>query len=124
MQQIVKGSGVCNLDVFPCAAYDIIIAATTRQKTRRSKVMDRKIFEMNLSVEATSAYILICNLAESGTPITIESAGTFWNDKPEALVRALEELNLHGIIFEAQDANQMRQYHLNPSNRWRKTAAS
>ncbi|UCG21927.1 MAG: hypothetical protein JSU80_04955 [Deltaproteobacteria bacterium] len=84
--------------------------------------MDRKIFSLNLSVEATSAYILICNLAESGTPITIESAGTFWNDKPEALLSALEELNRHRIIFEALDANQMRQYYLNPSDRWRKPA--
>jgi hypothetical protein len=84
--------------------------------------MDRKIFSLNLSVEATSAYILICNLAESGTPITIESAGTFWNDKPEALVSALEELNRHRIIFEALDANQMRQYYLNSSDLWKKPA--
>jgi phosphosulfolactate synthase (CoM biosynthesis protein A) len=83
--------------------------------------MDRKIFNLNLSVEATSAYILICNLAESGTPITIESARTFWNDSPEALVSALEELDRHRIIFEALDANQMRQYYLNPSDRWKKT---
>ena len=86
--------------------------------------MDRKIFDLNLSVEATSAYILICNLADSGTPITIESAETFWNDKPEALVSALKELNHHGIIFEAQDANQMRQYYLNPSDRWKKIGES
>ena len=83
--------------------------------------MDRKIFNLNLSVEATSAYILICNLAESGTPITIESARTFWNDSPEALVSALEELDRHRIIFEALDAKQMRQYYLNPSDRWKKT---
>lgn len=85
-------------------------------------VMDRKIFSLNLSVEATSAYILMCTLAESGAPITIESAGTFWNDTPEALVSALEELDRHGIIFEALDANQMRQYHLNPSDLWKKPA--
>jgi hypothetical protein len=76
--------------------------------------MDRKIFRLNLSVEATSA--------DSGTPITFESAGTFWNDEPEALVDALEELSRHRIIFEAQDANQMRQYYLNPSDRWKRTA--
>ena len=85
-------------------------------------VMDRKIFSLNLSVEATSAYILMCTLAESGAPITIESAGTFWNDTPEALVSALEELDRHGIIFEALDANQMRQYYLNPSDLWKKPA--
>ena len=83
-------------------------------------MMDREIFNLNLSVEATSAYILICNLAESGTPITIESAGTFWNDTPEALVSALEELKRHSIIVEALDANQMRQYYLNSSDRWKK----
>jgi hypothetical protein len=83
-------------------------------------MMDRKIFNLNLSVEATSAYILICNLAESGTPITIESAGTFWNDKPEALISALEELKRHWVIVEALDANQMRQYYLNSSDRWEK----
>lgn len=86
--------------------------------------MDRKIFSLNLSVEATSAYILICNLAESGAPITIESAGTLWNDKPEALVSALEELSHHRIIFEKLDANQMRQYYLNSSDRWKKVAES
>ena len=87
-------------------------------------MMDRKIFNLNLSVEATSAYILICNLAESGTPITIESAGTFWNDKPEALISALEELERYRVIVEALDANQMRQYYLNSSDRWKRPAES
>jgi hypothetical protein len=81
--------------------------------------MDRKIFSLNLSVEATSAYILICTLADSGTPVTIESAETFWNDSPQALTRALEELNLHHIIYEQLDANNMRQYFVNPSDLWK-----
>ncbi len=81
-------------------------------------LMDRKIFTLNLSVEATSAYILICTLAESGTPVTIESAGSFWNEGPEALTRALEELNRHGVIYEELDSKQIRQYFLNPSDRW------
>ena len=80
--------------------------------------MDRKIFAMNLSVEATSAYILICTLAESGAVITIESAGSFWNDSPEALTRALEELNHRRIIYEELDAKQRRQYLLNPADLW------
>jgi hypothetical protein len=81
-------------------------------------LMNRKIFALDLSVEATSAYILICTLAESGTPVTIESAGSLWNDSPEALTRALEELNRHRVIYEALDSKQMRQYLLNPPNRW------
>ncbi|MGD8370813.1 MAG: hypothetical protein PVF76_03295 [Syntrophobacterales bacterium] len=82
-------------------------------------LMDRKIFSLNLSVEATSAYILICTLADSGTPVTIESAETFWNDSPEALTRAIEELNRHHIIYEQLDANKIRQYFVNPSDLWK-----
>jgi hypothetical protein len=81
-------------------------------------LMDRKIFEMNLSVEATSAYILICTLAESGTPVTIESAASFWNDSHEALTRALEELDRRRVIYQELDSNQMRQYFPKPSNLW------
>ena len=82
--------------------------------------MDQKIFTLNLSVEATSAYILICTLAESGAPVTIESAGSFWNDTPEALTRALEELNRHRVIYEKLDSNQMRQFYVNPPGLWEK----
>ena len=81
-------------------------------------LMDQKIFRMNLSVEATSAYILICTLAESGAPITVESTGPFWNDSPEALARAFKELSLHRIVYESVDSKQMRQYFLNPPDRW------
>ncbi len=82
-------------------------------------LMDQKIFSLNLSVEATSAYILICTLAESGTPVTIESAGSFWNDTPEALARALEELSRHHIIYERLDSRKIRQYALNTSDLWK-----
>ena len=81
-------------------------------------LMERKIFNMNLSVEATSAYILICTLAESGAPVTIESAGAFWNDSPEALTTALQELSRHRVIYEELDSKQIRQYFVNPSNLW------
>jgi hypothetical protein len=80
--------------------------------------MDRKIFSLDLSVEATSAYILICTLTESRTPVTIESTGSFWNDSPEALTRALEELKGHRILYEKLDSNQVRQYLINPSDLW------
>ena len=85
-------------------------------------LMDRKIFEMNLSVEATSAYILICTLAESGAPVTIESAASFWNDSPEALTKALAELDRCSVIYQELDSNQMRQYIPNPSNLWETSA--
>ena len=82
-------------------------------------LMDQKIFTLNLSVEATSAYILICNLAESGAPVTIESAGSFWNDTPENLARALEELKRHRIVYLELDSNQVRKYYVNHPDLWK-----
>ncbi|MFP3870591.1 MAG: hypothetical protein ACLFVT_06905 [Syntrophobacteria bacterium] len=81
-------------------------------------LMSQKIFRMNLSVEATSAYILICTLAEGGAPVTIESVESFWNGSAEALAGALDELDRHRVIYEALDANQLRQYFLNPPEVW------
>ncbi|UCG13402.1 MAG: hypothetical protein JSU72_02635 [Deltaproteobacteria bacterium] len=81
-------------------------------------IMNQKIFTLDLSVEATSAYILICTMTESGTPVTIESVGTFWNDTSEALAKALEELNNHRVIYEALDHKKVRQYYINPPDLW------
>jgi hypothetical protein len=89
---------------------------------RRTVLMNQKIFTMELSVEATSAYIVICSLAEGGAPVTIESVSAFWNAAPEALTAALRELGNHRIITEALDDKLMRQYLLNPPDRWRRPA--
>ena len=81
-------------------------------------LMDRKIFTLDLTVEATSAYILICGLVESAAPVTVESLGAFWNAPWEALPAALEELKGRGIIQEILDERLMRRYLPNPPNFW------
>jgi hypothetical protein len=81
-------------------------------------LMDRKIFALELTVEATSAYILICSLAEGGAPVTVESLGAFWNAPQEALPPALEELKSRGIIHELFDERLMRRYLPNPPEFW------
>jgi hypothetical protein len=85
-------------------------------------LMDRKIFALNLTVEATSAYILICSLAEGGAPVTVESLGAFWNAPWEALPPALEELKSRGIIHEVSDERLMRRYLPNPPEFWQPSA--
>jgi hypothetical protein len=86
--------------------------------------MDRRIFALNLTVEATSAYILICGLVESAAPVTVESLGAFWNAPREALPAALEELKGHGIIQEILDERLMRRYLPNPPRFWQPSAES
>ena len=85
-------------------------------------LMDRKIFALDLTVEATSAYILICGLVESSAPATVESLGAFWNAPREALSSALQELKGRGIIREILDERLMRRYLPNPPDSWQPSA--
>ena len=82
-------------------------------------LMDRKIFTLNLSVEATSAYILVCTFVEGGAPATVESLGSFWNGPPQGLPPALTVLRSYGIIEEILDERQVRRYLPNPAEFWR-----
>ena len=82
-------------------------------------LMDRKIFTLNLSVEATSAYILVCTFAEGGAPATVESLGSFWNGPRETLPSALTELRSRGIVEEILDERLVRRYLPNPAEFWR-----
>jgi hypothetical protein len=81
--------------------------------------MDRTIFTMDLSVEATSAYILICSFVEGGAPATVESLGPSWNGPRQALSSALIELRSRGIIEEILDERLVRRYLPNPADFWR-----
>ncbi len=71
-------------------------------------LMDRTIFTMDLSLEATSVYILICSFVEGGAPATVESLGPFWNGPREALSSALGELRSRGIVEEILDDRLVR----------------
>ena len=54
--------------------------------------MDRGIFDLNASVEATSLYILLCALMDGGQSPTIEEALEKWPGTEETLLAAAEEL--------------------------------
>ncbi len=54
--------------------------------------MDRAIFELNASVEATSLYILLCALMDLSVPPTLEEAILKWNGSEKSLISAAEEL--------------------------------
>lgn len=65
--------------------------------------MDQHIFELGLSVEATSLYLLLCPLAEGGVPLNRAGVTPFWNAGPEALEKAAAELSVHGVIEQSDD---------------------
>jgi hypothetical protein len=77
--------------------------------------MDRAIFDLNISVEATSLYILLCALMDAGEDPTLQNASVKWTGTKEALDTAARELIERGIVAGAVPTpNDM---HLHPNSR-------
>lgn len=60
--------------------------------------MDRAIFDLKASVEATSLYILLCAIVDDGESPTLSMARAKWNGTPETLTGAAEELVTRGVL--------------------------
>ncbi|MBU4383021.1 MAG: hypothetical protein KKH66_10900 [Proteobacteria bacterium] len=77
--------------------------------------MDQRIFEQGLSVEATSLYLLLSSLSDSGVPLILERVEPIWNAEPETLGASFEELAGRAIAFQDESGA----WHLNPASQWR-----
>ena len=81
--------------------------------------MDRGIFNLEASVEATSLYILLCALADQGEPLTLDRAAVQWNGTKEDLLKAANELIRRGVLTGNQPLTQDQPLQLNPADQWR-----
>ena len=81
--------------------------------------MDRSIFNLEASVEATSLYILLCALADEQEPLTLERASLQWNGTRKDLLEAAMELLQRGVLTGNQPLTDDQPLHLNPSHEWR-----
>jgi len=80
--------------------------------------MDRAIFDMNLGVEATSLYILICALCDQGEIPTLARIRVQWNGSAEGLLDAAEELVRHGVADGSLPVRENEPLHINPKGKW------
>jgi hypothetical protein len=80
--------------------------------------MDRAIFNLETSVEATSLYILLCALLDQGEPLTLERASVPWNGTAEDLVKAAEELIQRGVLVASQPLTPTQSLEINPTDEW------
>ena len=81
--------------------------------------MDRGIFNLEASVEATSLYILLCALADQGEPLTLDRAAVQWNGTKEDLLKAANELIRRRVLTGNQPLTQDKLLQLNPADQWR-----
>jgi hypothetical protein len=77
--------------------------------------MDRAIFDLNVSVEAASLYILLCALMDGGLAPTLENAFQRWGGDEESLLVAAQELIERCVL--ACPFPIPKEMHLHPSTR-------
>ena len=82
-------------------------------------LMDRSIFNLRASVEATSLNILLCALADEREPLTLERASLQWNGTSENLLQAAAELTQRGVLTGNPPLTHDQLLHLNSSHEWR-----
>ena len=62
------------------------------------KAINQEIFQMGLSVETVSVYLLCCGLAEAGSAISRKTLTGIWNGTPLQLSDGLKILEERGIL--------------------------
>ena len=80
--------------------------------------MDRAIFDLAMSVEATSLYILLCALMDDGEAPTLENALPKWAGTEETLLTAAMELIERCIIAGAVPIPKTMHLHPNTRDKW------
>ena len=68
--------------------------------------MSQKIFNLNLSTETISVYLMLCGLTDTGSPLSVENMIEIWNGTETSLregLGALEELKIVKKIISDQD---------------------
>lgn len=80
--------------------------------------MDRLIFELKASVEATSLYILMCAFLDQGEAPTLELSKSRWNGDEASLVTAAAELMDLGVLERAMPVPMDVPLTIMPSSLW------
>lgn len=83
------------------------------------RVMDTQIFNLGLSVHATSAYIVICSIASDGLAATMERLAARWMADIELLPEALDELAAWLVIEPGRIKDGPPFFRPNPASLWR-----
>jgi len=60
--------------------------------------MEQKIFELGLSVQGTSLYLVLDSLLNDGQNLSLENVKARWLDSEQQLTQSIQELEGHGVV--------------------------
>jgi hypothetical protein len=86
----------------------------------QTPAMNQKIFNLGLSVETVSVYLICCNLKDNDTAISTKNLSSMWNGTEALLfegLKDLEERNILRRIISDRDENIV--YQLSDIKNWK-----
>ena len=86
----------------------------------RNPSMNQKIFNLGLSVETVSVYLICCSLADVDTTISTNTIFEMWNSTRASLLEALKDLEKRNILRRIiSDGTGNNVYKLSDVKNWK-----
>ena len=82
--------------------------------------MNQEIFNLDLSVETVSVYLICCNLSDNNTVISTKNLSSMWNGTEALLNEGLKDLEERNILRKIiSDGEEKNIYQLSDVKDWK-----
>ena len=82
--------------------------------------MNQEIFNLDLSVETVSIYLICCNLSDNNTVISTKNLSSMWNGTEALLIEGLKDLEERNILRKIiSDGEEKNIYQLSDVKDWK-----
>jgi len=86
----------------------------------QTPAMNQEIFNLGLSVETVSVYLICCNLSDNNTVISTKNLSSMWNGTETLLIKGLEDLEERNILRKIiSDREEKNIYQLSDVKDWK-----
>lgn len=86
----------------------------------QTPAMNQEIFNLDLSVEKVSIYLICCNLSDNNTAISTKNLSSMWNGIEALLIEGLKDLEERNILRKIiSDGEEKNIYQLSDVKDWK-----
>jgi len=87
---------------------------------KQTPAMNQEIFNLDLSVETVSVYLICCNLSDNNTVISTKNLSSMWNGTEALLIEGLKDLEERNILRKIiSDREERNIYQLSDVKDWK-----
>ncbi len=86
----------------------------------QTPAMNQEIFNLDLSVETVSVYLICCNLSDNNTVISTKNLSSMWNGTEALLIECLKDLEERNVLRKIiSDGEEKNIYQLSDVKDWK-----